>query len=314
MPSPQQSFLALAQTKALKCQKFLDEMDAVIPWHEFLREVAPFYEEKERGRKKTELLLLLKIHFLQQFYDLSDPGVEEALYDRASFQRFCGIDLLVDRVPDESTVLHFRHLLEKHRLAERFFARVVERLTKRGLLLRSGSIVDATILHAPPSTKNHAGQRDPEMHQTKKGNQWFFGMKAHVGADAQSGLIHTLVTTPANVHDKTVLPALLHGDERALCGDSAYGSQADKRAARAQGVLYAVTDRAHRRPLTASQRKRNRKWSALRAKVEHPFRVLKRQFRQERVRYRGLFKNTQRLFTAFALVNLYLVRRKLLAT
>ncbi|MCG3193078.1 MAG: IS5 family transposase ISEcret7 [Thermoanaerobaculia bacterium] len=310
--SRQVSLLAASTMKDLKVDRFLAEMDAVVPWTAFAAEVAPFYTVAAVGRPRFDIELLLRIHVLQQCYDLSDPGAEEAIHDRLSFQRFLGIDPARDTVPDESTILHFRHLLEKHRLAERFFALVNASLAAKGLLLKVGSIVDATTLHAPPSTKNRAKARDPEMHQTKKGNQWYFGMKAHIAVDVQHGLVHHLVTTAANVHDRDVLSLLLHGTEQVLLGDSAYGKQEDKRAWRKEGKHFLVNDKASRsHPLSSSQRRRNRKKSGVRAKVEHPFRVLKRQFHQERTRYRGLFKNTQRLFTAFTLANLFRVRRLL---
>jgi len=310
--SRQISLLAMSTMKDLKIDRFLAEMDAVIPWAAFAAEVVPFYAVPKVGRPRFEIELLLRIHVLQQCYNLSDPGMEEAIHDRLSFQRFLGIDPTRDTVPDESTILHFRHLLERHHLAECFFDLVHSSLAAKGLMLKTGSIVDATTIHSSPSTKNRAKARDPEMHQTKKGNQWYFGMKAHIGVDVHHGLVHHLVTTPANVHDKVVLAQLLHGNEKVLVADTAYGSQADKRAARAKGLYYAVNDKASRsHPLSPSQRKRNRKQSGLRAKVEHPFRVLKCQFHQRSTRYRGLFKNTQRLFTTFALINLFLVRRLL---
>lgn len=261
-----------------------------------------------------ELLMMLKIYFLQQWYALSDPSAEEALYDRNSFQKFLGIDLLSQHIPDETTILNFRHLLEEHKLQERFFEAVNELLTSKGLLMREGTIVDATIIAAPSSTKNKEQKRDPEMSSTKKGNQWYFGMKAHIGSDAKSGLVHHLHTTAAKTSDRTPFRELLHGQERAIFGDKGYYKQEDKRTARAKGILWAVSDRGTRNhPLSSSQRKRNRKFSSVRSKVEHPFGVVKCQWKFLKVRYKGLFKNTMQLFALFSLANLFRVRKTLLA-
>ena len=309
----QNSFLSLAQQKKLRCEKFLEEMEKIIPWERFCDEVQPFYGEKETGRKRMELVIMLKIYFLQQWYSLSDPAAEEGIYDRNSFQKFLEIDLLSHPVPDETTILNFRHLLEKHKLQERFFAVVNELLEQKGLLMKAGTIVDATIIAAPSSTKNREQRRDPEMSQTKKGNQWYFGMKAHIGTDAGSGIVHHLHTTAAKTNDRVPFRRLLHGEEKAIFGDKGYAKQEDKRMARAEGILWAVSDRgASHHPLSSSQRKRNRKFSSVRAKVEHPFRVLKCQWGFVKVRYRGLFKNTMQLFTLFSLANLFRVRKTLL--
>ena len=310
----QNSFLALAQKKQLRCERFLEEMDKIIPWGKFCDEIQPFYQEKETGRKRVELIIMLKIYFLQQWYSLSDPAAEEAIYDRNSFQKFLGIDLLASCVPDETTILNFRHLLEQHKLQERFFETVNEMLTEKGLLMKEGTIVDATIIAAPPSTKNKDHKRDPEMSQTKKGNEWYFGMKAHIGSDAGSGIVHHLETTTAKTNDRKPIKKLLHGEELAVFGDKGYYKQEDKRIARASGILWAVSDRgSFRHPLSSTQRKRNRKFSSVRAKVEHPFRVIKCQWSYAKVRYKGLFKNTMQLFTLFSLANLFRVRKRLLA-
>lgn len=310
----QNSFLALAQQKKLRCEKFLEEMEKILPWEKFCNEVQPFYTEKETGRKRMELMTMLKIYFLQQWYSLSDPAAEEAIYDRNSFQKFLGIDLLSHKVPDETTILNFRHLLESHKLQERFFKIVNAVLEKKGLLMREGTIVDATIIAAPPSTKNQDKKRDQEMSQTKKGNQWFFGMKAHIGVDAKSGLVHTLETTAAKVNDRTPFKKLLHGDERAIFGDKGYFKTEDKKEARKKGILWAVADRGTRNhSLSSSQKKRNRKFSSVRSKVEHPFQVIKCQWGFVKVRYKGLFKNTMQLQTLFSLANLFRVRKQLLA-
>lgn len=309
----QPSFLALAHLKKLRCEKFLEEMDVIIPWEQFCQAIQPFYMEKETGRKRMELRIMLKIYFLQQWYALSDPAAEEALYDRNSFQKFLGIDLLSHAIPDETTILNFRHLLEVHKLPERFFATVNTMLEQKGLLMKEGSIVDATIIAAPPSTKNKDQKRDPEMSQTKKGNQWYFGMKAHIGSDAKSGIVHHLVTTAAKTHDRIPMQQLLYGNEKSIFGDKAYGKKEEKQKARAAGVFYGIADRGTKNhPISSSQKKRNRQHSSVRSKVEHPFRVVKCQWKYTRVRYKGLFKNTMQLFTLFSLANLFRVRKTLL--
>lgn len=310
----QNSFLSIAQNhKRLRCEKFLEEMEKVVPWNGFQHEIEPHYTEKETGRKRMDLVMMLKIYFLQQWYSLSDREAEEMVYDRNSFQKFLGIDLLSQAVPDETTILNFRHLLEEHELQKRFFAVVNEQLQTKGFLMKEGTIVDATIIAAPSSTKNKEQKRDPEMSSTKKGNQWYFGMKAHIGVDAQSGLVHHLDTTAAKTNDRIPFKKLLHGDEKAFFGDKAYGKQDDKRDARAAGKLWAISDRgAPNHPLSSSQRKRNRKFSSVRSKVEHPFQVIKCQWGFAKVRYKGLFKNTMQLFSLFTLANLFRIRKKLL--
>lgn len=311
----QNSFLAIAQNqKRLRCEKFLEEMERVMPWEKFFNEIAPYYVERETGRKKMELSMMLKVYFLQQWYSLSDREAEEMIYDRNSFQKFLGIDLLSQKAPDETTILNFRHLLEEHRLQERFLRIVNAVLEKRGLLMREGSIVDATIIAAPSSTKNNEQKRDPEMSSTKKGNQWHFGMKAHIGMDAKSGIVHSIETTPAKTNDRVPFKKLLHGKEKALFGDKGYFKIADKREARASGILWAISDRATpKRKLSSSQKKRNRKHSSVRAKVEHPFQVIKCQWGHVKVRYKGLYKNTMQLFALFSLANLFRVRKTLLS-
>lgn len=309
----QNSFLALAQYKKLRCEKFLEEMGTVIPWKDFCRIISPHYEEKETGRKKMELVMMLKIYFLQQWYSLSDPGAEEAIYDRNSFQKFLGIDLLSQKVPDETTILNFRHLLEKHNLTKKIFETVGRLLEKKGLLMKEGTIVDATIIAAPPNTKNKEKKRDPEMSQTKKGNEWYFGMKAHIGTDVNRGIVHTLETTTAKVNDRIPFHNLLHGEEKAVFGDKGYYKIEDKKTARSKGIFWRVSDRGSiNHPLSSSQRKKNRKSSSVRAKVEHPFQVIKCQWKYEKVRYKGLFKNTVQLFSLFALANLYRMRKMLM--
>lgn len=310
----QPTFASLAwdgKGKVTRRERFLAEMDAVIPWSRLLALVAPHYPTAGQGTQPMPLARMLRIYFLQQWFNLSDPAMEDALYDSEAMRRFAGIELSVDAVPDESTILRFRHLLERHQLTEAMFAAVRTLLEERQLLLKAGTIVDATIIEAPPSTKNAAQARDPEMHQTKKGATWHFGMKAHVGTDLR-GIVHHLTTTAAHVADITQLPHLLHGEERVLHGDQAYWSDFHRACADAHGVRYRVNRRGtHQRPLTAAQRRTNRRRSQARARGEHAFHVVKRLWGFTTVRYRGLAKNTVRLFAAFALANLYLLRRHL---
>lgn len=312
--SAQASFLSIAHNKQLRREKFLNDMNAIIPWDDLLAVIEPHYTQKETGRKRKELKMMLKIHFLQQWFDLSDPEAEQEIYDRNSFQKFLEIDLLSDTVPDETTILHFRHLLEKHKLPEDFLAVVNRVLEEKGYLMRKGTIVDATLIAASPSTKNKDKKRDPEMHQTKKGNQWYFGMKGHIGVDVDSGIVHSVEGTAANVHDRNKLRDLLHGEEKAIFGDSGYASDADKETCRKYGVVHwGVNDKGKRsHPLSSTQRKKNRKKSSVRAKVEHPFHIIKNLWGHRKVRYRGIEKNTLRLHTLFALANLYMKRKQLL--
>jgi len=255
---------------------------------------------------------MLRIYCLQQWYSLSDPGAEEALYDIQSMRAFCGLELGRDAIPDETTILNFRHLLERHELTKAIFEGVAEHLAAKGELLRGGTIVDATLIAASPSTKNREGKRDPEMTQSKKGNQWYFGMKAHIGVDAKSGLVHTAGVTTGKVHDAKVMANLVREDDTAVYGDKGYASDTKKRAAQAAGVLWGVKEKAKPgRDLSKRQRARNRRFGTVRAKVEHVFRVLKCQFGYRKVRYRGLVKNSAQVFSLLALANLYLVRSRL---
>ena len=301
--------------KVTRRERFLGEMDAVIPWKHLNRLIEPHYPKAGNGTQPMPQERMLRIYFMQQWFNLSDPAMEDALYDSESMRRFAGIELSEDAIPDESTILRFRHLLEKHCLTQAIFAQVRTLLEQKRLLLKSGTIVDATIIEAPPSTKNESQARDPEMKQGKKnGREWRFGMKAHVGTDLK-GLVHTLVTTDAGASDFNQLPKLLHGQERELYGDQAYWSEFHRVAARERGIRYRVNRRPNPgRPLTEHQRRLNRLRSAIRARGEHAFHVVKNLWGFTKVRYRGLAKNTARLFTMFALANLYLVRRRLLAT
>jgi len=256
---------------------------------------------------------MLRVHFMQIWFNLSDPQAEDSLYDIESMRRFAGIELDADAIPDESTILRFRHLLEEHHLAEQIFAEVRSLLEQRNLLLKSGTIVDATIIAAPPSTKNQEKARDPEMHQTRKGKQWHFGMKAHIGCDKR-GIVHSLATTNAAASDISQMHKLLHGQEREVYGDQAYWSQAHRESALKRGIRYRINRRgSEHRPLTDYQRYINQARSRCRARGEHAFHVIKRLWGYAKVRYRGLAKNTARLFTAFALANLYMLRRRLVS-
>jgi transposase, IS5 family len=297
--------------KVTRRERFLAEMDAVIPWERLLSLIEPHYPKAGAGRQPHPMQRMLRIYFMQNWFNLSDPQAEDSLYDMESMRRFAGIELAEDDVPDESTILRFRHLLEEHRLTERIFAEIRTLLEEKRLLLKSGTIVDATIIAAPPSTKNAEGKRDPEMHQTKKGKDWHFGMKAHVGTD-RCGIVHSLSTTAANVHDSTQMAKLLHGQEREVFGDQAYWNESHRQSARDAGIRYRINRRASRKPLSEHHRRINRLRSRARARCEHVFHVVKRLWGFNKVRYRGLAKNTARLFTAFALANLYLLRRRLL--
>jgi IS5 family transposase len=300
-------------SKTTKREKFLGEMDRIVPWAELCALIAPQYPKAGDGRPPKELEMMLRIYFLQQWFNLSDPGVEEALYDSASMRRFARVELADAPAPDESTVLRFRHLLEEHNLGVKLFQQVHRHLEAQGIKVGTGTIVDATIIAAAPSTKNKEKTRDPDMHQTKKGNQWHFGMKAHIGVDSKTKVIHAVAATPANVHDATCLPDLLHGEETRIWGDSAYQGQGEviaKHAPKARDFTnrrYRYKDR-----VDEVQRAKNKTKSSVRAKVEHAFFVIKRVFGFVKTRYRGLEKNAHRLFVSCALANLYMMRRRLL--
>ena len=303
-------------TKKTRKAKFLDEMERVVPWAALVQIVEPHCPRAKTGRPPFPVETMLRIHYLQQWFSLSDPAMEEALHDTPLFREFAKIDQGVARLPDETTILRFRHLLERHNLAPDMLRLVNDILGAKGLLLRTGTVVDATLIAAPSSTKNADGQRDPEMKQTKKGNQWYFGMKAHIGVDAQSGLVHTVAGTAANVNDLNMAGALLHGDEEAAFGDAGY--QGVHKRPEAQGPTWHVAMRPGKRrklnpfiePDFVAERMEKMK-ASIRAKVEHPFRIIKRQFGFTKVRYRGLAKNTAQLVTLFALSNLWLARRAL---
>jgi IS5 family transposase len=298
--------------KVTRREQFLSEMDAVIPWSRLLELIAPYYPRAGQGRQPLGLEKMLRIYFLQQWFNLSDPQAEDAIYDSEAMRRFARVELGEDVAPDESTILRFRHLLERHGLTKAIFDTVAGLLAERRLLLRAGTIVDATIIAAPSSTKNAAATRDPEMKQTRKGRTWYFGMQLHIGADKR-GIVHTVTATDARVADITELPHLLHGREREVFGDQAYWKEADRQAFAARGVRYRINRRPNRRPLSERWRLINRARSRTRACGEHPFRVVKQLWGFTKVRYRGLAKNLARAQTMFALTNLYQLRRELLA-
>jgi IS5 family transposase len=309
-----------AKKKRTRREVFLAEMEQVIPWSMLEALIERHYPKSgRRGRPPMPLSTMLRIHFMQQWYALSDPGMEDALYEIESMRRFAGLDLGDDALPDETTILKFRRLLETHELAGQLLEAVNAHLGKQGLLLRQGTIVDATIIHAPSSTKNKDGKRDPEMHQTKKGNQYFFGMKAHIGVDVESGLVHTVTTTPAHAADVTQTERLLHGKEKSVWGDAGY-TGADKREGLAgRRLTWHIASRPGKlKALPNGKLKDATRYveylkAAVRAKVEHPFRVIKRQFGYTKVRYRGLAKNTGQVLMLFALSNVWMARRRLLA-
>jgi IS5 family transposase len=292
---------------------FLAEMEQVVPWPALCRVIDPVYPKAGNGRPPIGVERMLRIYFLQQWFNLSDPAVEEALYDSRAMHGFVGIDLGREPVPDETTVCRFRHLLEVNDLGRRLFDEVQRHLAAKGLKVATGTIVDATIINAPSSTKNVNKARDPEMHQTKKGNQWYFGMKAHLGVDSRSKLIHAVAATPANTADSTVLPDLLHGQETRVWGDQAYrGQRAVIRQHAPKAQDFTNRRYRHRGVVDEIERAKNRTKSKIRARVEHSIGVIKQVFGFAKVRYRGLNKNTHRLLVTCALANLFIARRHLL--
>jgi len=294
---------------------FLAEMEQTVPWAALLALIAPHAPVARTGRPPFALEALLRIHFLQQWYGLSDVAMEEALFDVPLYREFAGLGGM-RRIPDRVSLLRFRHLLEKHNLAQAILDTVNAHLAARGYRLREGTVVDATLIAAPSSTKNRRGARDPEMHQAKKGNQWHFGMKAHIGVDAETGLVHSVVGTAANVHDVTQAHALLHGGETVVFADAGYQGVERREENRGRPVTWRVAMRpGRRRALPDTETGRLQAWierikASIRAKVEHPFRIIKRQFGHTRVRYRGLAKNAAQLITLFALGNLWLCRKR----
>ena len=302
-----------AKGKVTRRERFLAEMDGVIPWTRLLGLIAPHYPKAGNGRQPLGMEKMLRIYFLQQWFNLSDPQAEDAIYDSESMRRFARVELGDEVVPDESTILRFRHLLERQGLTQAIFDSITGLLEERRLLLRSGTIVDATIIAAPSSTKNASATRDPEMKQTRKGKNWHFGMKLHIGADKR-GIVHTVRATNAAVADITQLPDLLHGQEREVFGDQAYWKEDDRAFLESWGVRYRINRRPSRRPLSKRWRMINRARSRTRARGEHAFRIVKQLWGFAKVRYRGLAKNLARAQTMFALANLYQFRRELLPT
>jgi IS5 family transposase len=304
--------------KQTRRDKFLADMEQVVPWARLVERLRPFYPRGERGRPPIGLERMLRIHFLQQWYGLADEAMEDALYDSQALRGFAGIDLTVAAVPDATTIMNFRHWLESYELGQALFAEVLAMLEERGLLMRQGTIVDATIIAAPPSTKNKQKCRDPEMHQTKKGNQWYFGMKAHIGVDVASGVVHTVVGTAANEADITQMAAVLHGAEEDVFADAGY-TGADKRPEHEdRDVCWNIAiKRSIIKALPKGLRELaepvERALAQVRAWVEHPFHIVKNLFRHKKLRYRGLKKNTAQLHTLFALANLVIVKKTLLA-
>ncbi len=287
--------------------EFLARMEALVPWGEFCALIEPHYPKAGNGRPPVGLERMLRMYCIANWFNLADEACEDALYDVAVFREFCRIDLGRERVPDATTLLHFRHLLEAHELGAAMFAKVGELLLANGMKLCGGTIVDATLIAAPPSTKNREKARDPQMHQTKKGNEWHFGMKLHIGADSRLGLVHSASVTAANVHDSHEVPNLLHGEETRFYGDSAYRGQAQRERLKelAPKAKDFTNKRAYRNaPLTDADRETNRRKSSVRSKVEHPFLTLKRLWGFAKVRYRGLAKNANRAFAMLAMVNL----------
>ena len=306
-------------TKKTRKREFLEQMEKVVPWAVLVQIVAPHYPKSKTGRPPFPIETMLRIHYMQQWFGLSDPAMEEALHDMPLFREFAKLDGVLNRLPDETTILRFRHLLEKHDLAPDMLRVVNDLLQHKGLLLKTGTVVDATLISAPSSTKNSSGERDPEMKQSKKGNQWYFGMKAHIGVDAESGLVHTVRGTSGNVNDVVVANSLLHGEESVVFADSGYRG-AHKRPDAKPDVSWQIARRPSSRKPFENRGKLGQiideiehLKASVRAKVEHAFRVIKRQFGHTKVRYRGLAKNTAQLHTLFALTNLWMVRKQLMA-
>jgi IS5 family transposase len=309
-----------AKKKITRRDRFLGEINALTPWSALAAEIEPFYPKGEgRGRPPIGLERMLRMYVAQQCFGLSDEGIEDALYDSQAIRGFVGIDLNREAAPDATTLLRFRRLLESHGLTQRIFAAINAHLASKGLLLKEGTVVDATIIAAPSSTKNQSGERDPEMHQTKKGNQWHFGMKAHIGVDADSGITHTLITTPANVADITQAHGLLHGEEATAFGDAGYQGVTKREENQDTSVRWHVALRpGKRRVLRNTPRGRlleqiEQAKASIRAKVEHPFHVVKNLFAHRKARYRGLVKNTAQLFTLFGMANLMIAKKRLFA-
>ena len=314
-----QHSLGLGMTaKRTRRREFLEEMEKVVPWADLVALVSPYLPEGKRGRPPFSPETMLRIHFMQQWFALSDPTMEEALHDMPVFREFAGLEGWDERLPDESTILRFRHVLDKHKLAGQILQTVNDLLSAKGVMLKSGTVVDATLIAAPSSTKNSSGERDPEMKQSRKGQQWYFGMKCHIGVDIESGLVHTVRGTSGAVNDVIEANSLVRASDCEVYADAGYQGAGKRPDARSDVVWHIAMRPGKRRqldpakPIEALTEQLERVKAGIRARVEHPFRVLKRQFGHVKVRYRGLAKNTAQLHTLFALANLWLVRRKLL--
>ena len=307
-----------AKKKRTARDRFLADIEAVTPWSDLVAVIEPHYPKGERGRPPIGVLRMLRMYVAQQCFGLSDEGAEDAIYDSQAIRGFVGIDLAREAAPDATTLLKFRRLLEEKELTASIFTTINAHLAEKGLLMRAGTIVDATLIAAPSSTKNQGGERDPDMHQTKKGNQWHFGMKAHIGVDAESGLVHTVIGTAANVNDVTQAQGLLHGDETDVFGDAGYQGVEKREENLEVPVTWHVALRpGKRKALPKNPWGERMEWieqakASIRAKVEHPFHVVKNLFRHRKTRYRGLDKNTKQLFTLFGLANLLRARKWLL--
>ena len=309
------TFASIAYTHkkvTTKREAFLNEMERVVPWSRLLRLIEPYYPKAGNGRPPMPMETMLRIYFLQQWYSLSDPAAEEALYDIESMRRFAQLELLDDAIPDETTILKFRHMIERHALSEAIFADINNYLVEKGIQVSQGSMVDATIIQAASSTKNKDKKRDAEMHSTRKNNQYYFGMKIHIGTDVNSNAIHSATITPANTADITELPKLLRERNRVVFADAGYTSDSYKKGARALGMSWKVNDkRKVGKEMSASQKKQNKKNSSVRARIEHCFRVIKCQFGYQKARYKGLKKNRVQVSTLLGLVDLYMLRGRL---
>lgn len=302
-----------------KREEFLDSMDEMIPWDYWVSIIKPYYPSGKRGRPPKSIETMLRMYLMQNWFNLSDEGIEDAIYDSYAMRSFMHLDFLTEQVPDATTLLHFRHLIEENKIGKRIFDDVKSRLEKAGLIMHGGSIVDATIIAAPSSTKNKEGKRDPEMHQTKKGNQWYHGMKVHSGVDAGSGYVHTITGTPANVHDIDETVKLVREDDHVVYGDSGYSGIGKRDEIKNDDHLSKVEFRINLRPSSIKvpdtykgtnwdKEIENRK-SSTRCKVEHPFLIVKRQFGYAKVAYRGIAKNMNRFHILFASTNLVMCAR-----
>ena len=317
----QQSFTDIEyanRRRKTKREKFLDSMDRIIPWDYWVEMIRPYYPSGKRGRPPRGIETMLRMYLLQIWFNLSDEGIEDAIYDSYAIRHFMHIDFLTEQAPDATTLLHFRHLIEKNQLGEKIFKDVNERLQAAGLMMNGGTIVDATLIAAPPSTKNEDGERDPEMHQTRKGNQWYFGMKIHSGVDAGSGYVHTITATAANVNDVTEAHHLIREEDHVVYGDSGYLGLEKRSEIKENASLSSIDYRIAQKPSSLKMKTETginwdkqveHRKSSIRCKVEHPFLIVKRQFGYAKVAYRGLMKNLNRFHILFASANILMCIR-----